>query len=701
MALIGKIREKSGWAIGIVAAGLGLFIVGGDILSPTSVLRGNHSQVVGKISGEEIPVAKFQQEIDEMRYTYYLNTNKTPGEEEMKQFLPQAWNQMIFKVAYQKEFDALGLEVGKEEVIDMVQGRNIHPALFQSFKNPQTGQFDVAMVKNYLQNISRDQKQQAIWLNFEKNLGPDRLRTKYEALLKKSIYVTKAETKREYLAQSDKVALKYFYVPYTSIPDNEIQLSNNDFDDYLDKNKSRFVTDPSANIEYVSYPIIPSKADTVNFFSELNEIVQEFKKTDDDSLYSALNADNPVVPAWNNPGELPQSLQKTTSFKKDSVYGPFSEGTSYKVFKIVDLKTDTAYAAKASHILFRWDSESDEDKKKALDKAKDILAKIKKGEKFEDMARQHGTDGTASQGGDLGWFGQGRMVKEFQEAVFKATSKGLLPEPVKSQFGYHLIKVTETKTNKKYFIASIDKSITAGDDTRDSVYKKAEALALNSKDIASFNIAVQKEPGLSKMAAPNVSASSTYINNLSNPKEIIRWIFLDAKPESISPVFEVDNQFIVAALSQKYERGEVNVESNKQQIGYLLLNDKKAEKLIEKIGADNSNIEDALKKIGNTGIVNSATDITLASSTINMVGYEPEASGYGFGLKEGKTSKLIKGTSGVLIVQTVKKYPSPDIADYTVYKSQLLNTNNSKNEYFIGEAIKNKADIVDERYKFF
>jgi peptidyl-prolyl cis-trans isomerase D len=707
MTIIGKIREKSGWAIGIVATGLILFILGGDLFSTNSILRGGNDRNAGEIAGEKIPIEKFESELNELKYTYYLNSNKAPGEAENQQFIPQAWNQLLFKIAYQKEFDKLGIVVGKEETIDMVQGRNIHPAIYQSFRNQRTGQFDRNMIINYLQNISKmDQKQQAVWFNFEKQLAPDRLRTKYQALIQKSVYVTKAEAKREFDNSNKKSEAKVLVIPYSIIADKDITLNDDVIAEYVEKNKNRFSTDESANIEYVSFSIMPSKADTINFFVEMKEIIADFKKTpaDEDSLFVALNADNPTNPGFINPGEMPKELSSIGNLKKDSVYGPIFEMGSYKIFKVGEIKSDTAFAARASHILFRWDSESAEDKKKTLDKAKEVLSRIKKGERFELMARQFGTDGTAQQGGDLGWFGQGRMVKEFEAHVFGATKKGIIDNPIETQFGYHILKVTETKTNKKYYIAAIDKVITAGDETRDSVYTKAETLAMQSKDLAGMDAYIAANPtlGIQKVAAPNINPTSTYVNNLTNPKELIRWVFNEAKEGNISPVNEIDNQFIVAGLKNKYEKGKVNLESIKFQIAYQVGNEKKGEKIIEMIGAENTNLDDAAKKAGNNITPIVISDISLSAGTLGSMGYEPEATGTVFGLKKGQTSKAIKGNSGIILIQANVDVPVvPAIADYSMFKNQLIQMNNSKNEMFINEAIKSKSNIVDNRYKYF
>lgn len=703
MALIGKLREKSGWAIGLIAAGLGLFIVGGDILSPTSVIRGKKSQIVGEIGGEEIPVAKFEQELQELRYSYYLNTNKVPGQDELKQFLPQAWSQLVFKTAFQKEFDALGLTVGSEELIDMVQGRNLHPAIAQSFRNPQTGQVDINQIKYYLQNLNRmEDKQKASWFNFEKNLGPDRLRNKYENLIKKTNFVTTAEGKREYQAQNTKVDLKYVFIPYSTINDNETGLVDEDLEEYANKNKDRFNTEASFNLEYVTFAITPSKDDTLNFFKELNEIKSEYRTTDDDSLFVALNSDNPAIPRWMNPGEIPTPLQKVSNYRKDSIYGPILDNNVYYVFKVSDLKADTSsYSARASHILFRWNSESAEDKKAAKDKANGVLARINKGESFEQMAREFGTDGTASQGGDLGWFSKGRMVKEFEKAVFGATKKGVLSQLVETQFGYHILKVTELSTNKMYYISYVEKTIQAGDETKDSIYKIAENFAITSVDKDGFNAELQKNPTLSRLYAPNVLASSPAINNLQNPKEIIRWAFTDAKEESISPVFEIDNQYVVAMLANKYDDGQVNIESNKQLIAYTLINKKKGEKIVEKIGKEFASLEEAAQKAGNNTQVASSDQVSLASAVLTGAGYEPEAVGAALGLTETKISKPILGNSGVYVLSPVKKYQPTDIADYSSYKMSALNNTAGRNDYNITQSIVDKAKLKDFRYKFY
>ena len=93
-------------------------------------------------------------------------------------------------------------------------------------------------------------------------------------------------------------------------------------------------------------------------------------------------------------------------------------------------KFNTGDQVRASHILVKSENE-----------AQDILGQIKKGANFEALAKKNSVDSAGAKGGDLGWFGKGSMIPEFEKVVF-SLKEGELSGVVKTQFGYHIIKLT-------------------------------------------------------------------------------------------------------------------------------------------------------------------------------------------------------------------------------------------------------------------
>jgi peptidyl-prolyl cis-trans isomerase D len=249
MALINNIRKKSGLAVGIIAIALLSFMVLGDLLGPNSRLLGGDQNVIGEIAGEEITIQEFESALDGVKQNYAAQTGRQPGEEELASLREQTWSQLILKIAYKKEFDRLGIEVSDEELVDMVQGNNIHPVIKQTFVNQQTGQFDRSLVVKYLREDlpKAPQEQQAAWYNFENNLSPERQLTKYNNLVKMSSYITTAEAKRYQAEQNNKADVKYLFVPFFAIPDSSIKVTDSQLEAYLEENKEKYKVEESRN----------------------------------------------------------------------------------------------------------------------------------------------------------------------------------------------------------------------------------------------------------------------------------------------------------------------------------------------------------------------------------------------------------------------------------------------------------------------
>jgi len=700
MALITKIRERSGLAVGIIAVSLILFIVGGDLLGGQSTLFGGNNQKVGEIAGQDIEYQDFNLKVDELRAQFEQQAGRAPAEQDMTQIREQAWNQFLFDIAYQKEFDKLGLKVSPEELVDMVQGSNISPQVRQAFTNPQTGVFDKNQIINYLKGLRNlPPQQQAAWANFEKNLSQDRMREKYENMLRVSVFATTAEAQKEYQAQTGKADVKFLFVPYYAINDTTVKVSDSQLSGYLSKHKDEYPGADTRSLQYVTFSVAPSKEDSASLYTEIKTLARGLGAAQSDSSFAQINSDV-RVPLYMTLGEMPEQLQQSVNtFSPGGIYGPFREGSTYFIYKYGGTKRDTSFTVRASHILIR----SGTDSLQAEQKANDLLKQIQGGASFEALAQANSADGSAQNGGDLGYFkNNGQMVKPFEKPVFDFNGEGLLPRVVKTDFGYHIIKITEPKTNLLYRIAGIGKAITPSQVTRDEGLRKADQFASEARTKAEFEAKVKEDKSMVMATAERIPEGANNINALTEARQLVRWAFDDKQDVGdVSEPFEVGDQYVVAALTGKTEKNNVKAEDYKQELTAKIRNNLKAEQIIAKLGSNSGSLEAIAQKYGAGALVETATDISLATGFLRSAGVDPTALGTAFGLKPGKRSKPFAGEAGVLIMETTKLTPAGTVADYAQYKNLIQQNTVSRTSFYINEAIKEASKVEDRRAKFF
>ncbi|SHK15588.1 peptidylprolyl isomerase [Hymenobacter psychrotolerans] len=706
MALINTIREKSGWAVGVVAVGMVLFIVGGDLVGGNSRLFNRDQTVVGEIAGEKVELEDFQNTLEQAKQSFIQQQGTQPDEQTMGYLRDQAWNQTIYRIAFQKEFEKLGLTVSDEELTDMVQGKNIHPSIRQAFTDQQTGQFDRAKIIQYLQGLDKmPPDAQAAWHNFEANLGPERMGQKYNSLLKLSNYVTTAEAKRFDEDQNTRASMRYLFVPYFSISDSAVKVTDDQLQAYLDKNKSRYKVEDGRTIEYVSIPVTASVEDSTASRQAVDQLAAQFAAAPNDTLFVKLNSDQPYNSAYVSPADMPEKLRQQLPLTVGKVYGPYSENGTTSLHKVIGEKTGAQAAARASHILIKAEGTTPEADAAAKAKATDLLNKIKGGADFAAMARQFGTDGTVTTGGDLGWFQQGRMVPEFEKAVFGASSAGLLPNLVKTSFGYHIIKITAPKTTQTYQLATVQKRIAPSEATNEAAYAKAQTLKGEATDLESFRKAVAKDKNLQKQEAKGLGRGDRAVNSIQNAREIVRWAYgTNGKKTAVgdvSEVFDMGDQYVVAVLTGERSKGTADVASLKPELQAAVRNELKAQQIIEKLKGKTGTLEQIAATYGPQAQVKTTEGVVLGTGTIPGLGGEPVAVGAVFGLKAGQKSAPIQGEQGVLIVEPVSVQKPTAATDVAAVKKQLMIQRQNRADGLIYEAVKNHANIKDERNKFF
>jgi peptidyl-prolyl cis-trans isomerase D len=704
MSLINKIRERSGLAVGVIAVSLILFIVGSDLLGGRSTLFGSGDQEVGEIAGKSIENQDFQAKIEQIAAQYEQQTGRRPGEQEMVQVREQAWNQLIFETAYQKEFDKLGLAVSPDELVDMVQGENISPEVRQAFTNPQTGVFDRNQIIQYLKGLNNvPPAQKAQWASFEQQLSVNRVREKYDNLLRLTSFVTTAEAQKEYQAQNTKADTKFLFVPYYSVNDTTVKVTDSELEDYLSKHKDEFTGANTRSIQYVTFAVNPSKEDSASLYSEIKSLARGLGAAKNDSTFARQNSDVPT-PLYQTIGEMPEQLRAAVpTFAPGGVYGPFRDGSTYYIYKYGGTKKDTSFTVRASHILIRATAKTDSAKAQAKRRAEGILKQVQGGASFEALAQTNSDDGSAQQGGDLGYFkNNGGMVKPFETAVFGFSGTGLIPRVVETDFGYHIIKVTEPKTNILYRVAGIGKTITPSEATTNEAYQKASQFAANSQSKEEFLENAKKDKALVVANGDRIPETASSVNALADARQVVRWAF-DEKTDigKVSEPFQVGEQYVVAVLTGRTNKDKISIDDFRPELTAKVRNQKKAEQIMAKLGNVTGTLEAAAQKYGAGAIVETAEDINLATGFLRSAGVDPIALGRVFGLKAGKRSKPFAGESGVLVVEPSRITPAPNVADYNTYKTMIQQNLAQRSTVYTNEAIKESSKIVDKRAKLY
>ncbi len=584
----------------------------------------------------------------------------------------------------------------------MVQGNNVDPGIQQSFTNPETGEFDRNRLISYLQNMPQlPQEQQISWQLYEKNLNESRGRLKYEGLLTAADYVTTQEAKQLYEAENTTAEVKYLYVPFYAISDSAIQVSDQELISYIQAHPKEYQVEAGRSLQYVAFPIVPSEQDMAEFEEELADLREELAVATNDSTFAAINTDGIAAEAFRRyqTGDLPPILaENLDSLTAGSIFGPAIEGEMYRLYKVSEVTEDTVSYAKARHILFQTEGK---DQQEVRQQAQDILTQLKDGADFAALARQYSEDGSASQGGDLGWFPEGRMVEPFEQAVFSANTTGLANKLIETEYGYHIIDVTELPTNKVYGVATVERELYPSDATRDQAYRKADLFNSQVSNVNNFTQQAQND-SLQVQSAEDLLPNAENIPGLGEARQVVRWAYNEASVGSVSDeVFELEDAYVVAVLTGQREKGTAQLKDVRDQVLAKVQAEKKGEQIVQKLRSLSGSLDEMASAYGDDANVYTSSDLKLSSNTLPNVGFAPKAIGKAFALKEGAVSDPVVTDNGVVVIELQSLTPAAEIADYGTYKEQVQQQQGSRTSFNITEAVEENADIEDKRYKFY
>lgn len=694
----------------MVAIVIGLALVAfilGDLFQSGSSLFTSGRLEVGSIKGETVLYPDFQKKVEELAEIYRSNTGQSQLDEETwVQVRQQTWETMVREKIMGDVYDDLGISVSKEELFDMLQGNNIHPIIQQIFTNPNTGTFDRSAVVSFLKNLDSgvSPEQRNYWLYLERQIVSERLQSKYNNLISKAMYVTDDEAQQSLEARNRNVSFEYIALDYNTVKEGEITITDKDLRDYYESNKNEFKQEKTRRIEYVTFTVVPSESDFATAQKWINEIQADFTAATDNVQFVTSNSDERFDETWYKPESLPENLRAWIVDQEaavNDVFGPYFENNSYKLAKLhaSEMMPDSV---EARHILLRVNTPEEVVATQAL--ADSLKGLIDNGSDFATLATQYSTDtGSAMNGGDLGWFGRGMMVKPFEDAAFN--NKQGEVTVVASQFGIHIVQTTRKgELSRQLQVAVLERAVTPSTQTYQSFYAKASKFVSENTSKEKFDAAVEAE-GLVKKQA-ELREEDRIIPGLESPRALVRAAF-EAKNGSVlknfdgSPIFELGDNFVVATLVGVSEEGIAPFESVKARVELAVEKKKKAEFLAEKLKKASEGKTD-MYEIANAvqGSVNIASSINFTSTTIPGLGMEPALIGTIAGLESGRISSPITGNTGVFLakVETIEEGMETDVDSE---KARLLQSAGFRANLQAFEAHRDAVEVVDKRSKFY
>lgn len=706
MAVIGTIRKHSALAVILVGVAIAAFIIS-DLF--TGQGGGSNVPPIGSINGEEITIIEYNRRVEDNSEVQRINQDKqTLTQQEAFEIRQSTWNQYVKEIIMNEQYEKLGLTVTTEELYDLVQGPRPHSLIQQYFQDPNTGQYSPQIVLNFLQNLDQmqpDVKKQ--WLNLERYIKDDRLNTKYQTLVTKGYYVPEAFAKMDYESKRKNAEIRYVAVRYTSIPDDEVTLTDKDYQAFYDKNKHSYKQDASRDIDYVIFEALPSAEDREKLRESMFRLYEEFLSTPDFVSFVNFTSDYRYDSTWYKQGELPVTIDETVFNSPVGTFiPPYEEDNAWHMARLMDVQSRPD-SMKAEHILVAYQgslraAETITRTKEQAAAIADSLMNVLKADKnkMQALALTLSDDGSAqTNNGDLGWFKDGSMVPEFNEAVLNARVGDIVQ--AETAFGYHVIKVTGKKDPvTKVRIARVTRLIEPSSKTFQDIYTQASVFAGENNTREKFEQAAA-DLGLNIRNAAYLMEMGNSIPGIDSPREIIRWAFHDKnKIGEVSPVFDVGGAYVVAILSNVREKGIMPLEAMKDNLKSFVVNEKKAEMIKERIKSSGNDIY----QIAGTFDTKVDTNLTLTFSARNIPGFgsEYQVIGEVFSMEPGNVSEPIQGNGAVFVILLDKFYEPPAIEDYTVYREQLANTFRGRigaNPMFT--ALQEKASIEDNRLVFF
>ena len=702
MAVLGNLRKNSFVLIAVIGMALFAFVIAG-------VFDGSGFQSqepIGKVNGEELSISDFRNQMDVLKKSYNFND---------LQALTTAWDESVRIELLNQEINELGIGSSSDH-LEYFLSQSPSFNSDERFIND-AGLFDVNKFSNFISELKEINPEAYFqWSNQENQFNNQIKANTYFNLISSGLNSTFFEGKKQYSTSNSNANISFVKIPYSSIPDSLVSVKNSEISKYIKDNPEDFEQESTRSIDYVIFDESPSKKDQndlrlrlenllnqreeYNQVSKLNEVVPGFLTTSDLELFLSENSDIPYDSIYRPKGFFSSDhAQMIFNLDNNQTYGPYTDGEFLKYSKMIDKKRNGN--VRASHILVSYQgaqgasSEITRTKEDARKEARRILNLARTNpDSFSSYALDFSDGPSKSNGGDLGFFQEGMMVKPFNDYVFsnRVGRIGL----VETDFGFHVIKVVAKED--VVLVGTIGLKNIPSDRTSDSIFNIASKFEIDLGKSLDIN-KTSSDLDFEVKSLNSIGELDHDLPNMENQRRLVQWLFNEDSNVGDYKRFDLSQGgFVIVQINDKQDKGLMPARLATLTVTPILKNQKKAEMIISE-NKKYTTLED-LSASNNLEIIN-VSALNQITPVVSQAGFEPKLVGTAFGLEIGQTSNLIEGETGVYLVKLNSLNSVEEIDSYSAFENQLTSKLRTNLDFNIVQSLKKSADVVDNRSDYY